>query len=162
MCEFPYLLKFISNPEKGGRRGKKKEAAMREVVGSQGRVRTGCFGWDPGPPSFSPGKLCIAGWGSQLQGNQGREQLLWPKTLFVFRGEAQTLKWPSLEWALIAHSSRKLPSVWQRSCWNWPGVGILGPRSKLIQYGLDSLEGVWDMLEWSRSEKQGGHRTACP
>lgn len=32
MCEFPYLLKFISNPEKGGRRGKKKEAAMREVV----------------------------------------------------------------------------------------------------------------------------------
>lgn len=44
MCEFPYLLKFISNPEKGGRRGKKKEAAMREVVGSQGRVRTGCFG----------------------------------------------------------------------------------------------------------------------
>ena len=72
---------------------------MRELVGSQGRVRTGCFEWDPGPPSFSPGKLCMAGWGSQLQGNQGRERLLWPKTLFVFQGEAQTLKWPSLEWA---------------------------------------------------------------
>ena len=38
MCEFPYLLKFISNPKKGGRRGKKKEAAMTEVVESQGTV----------------------------------------------------------------------------------------------------------------------------
>lgn len=68
MCEFPYLLKFISNPEKGGRRGKKKEAAMREVVGSQAGLGLGVL--DEIQASFSLQEAVHRrGWGSQLQGN---------------------------------------------------------------------------------------------
>lgn len=41
VCEFPYLLKFISNPEKGGRGEEEEEAAMRESGGGRAGLGLG-------------------------------------------------------------------------------------------------------------------------